>query len=94
MPTQLQETYTGKFSVAGWPLGRFPHRIGSIHRMYADDICRRLHRRCDGVRQEDVVHLGSGDSDYRDIIVHARLSMDRYSALLAFLEGYKCGLEA
>ena len=84
--------YNGKYSKEGWPLGKYWHRVGTIHKSYADDITKGIRHHAD-VAEADVQISTVGDSDYVDLFVHARISMERYAILHAFVDGYKFALQ-
>lgn len=91
----LIRDYKGRFSREGWPLGKYPHRIGTIHTQEADHFVRSLVSFAESnlagtVSLDDIKVLRySTEPSICNVIAVVRCSVDKLSTLKAFLSGYK-----
>jgi hypothetical protein len=77
-----------RMTKAGWPLGKFNHRLGDVPNCAAQPLAKKLATRFNltGIAYEPL-------GDYHTTLtVNATLGINRYGEIRAFVEGYKAAL--
>lgn len=87
---QSPESYAGPHNKSGWPTGKYPHRVGAVHRIYAQDLSRCIERHVGEHCEIQTAELR--ETDYVEVFVVGKIGINEFSALRMFVEGYKSGV--
>ena len=75
-----------KYNKSGWPLNKCEHHLGYISSSYEVHLCDLLRKR---YGHDFGCRVSGADSASRELFVTAKISMSRFSNILAFIAGYK-----
>lgn len=74
-----------KHSKHGWPLGKYPHNLGHVWQNQFESLAKGIKSRYGGVVE---FRPFSTNPNLGEVVLNARLSMETYGLLRAFVAGF------